>query len=31
VVNEDVLACILSDEAEAFFIVPPFNFAAGHS
>jgi len=31
VVNEDVLAWILCYEAEAFFVVPPFNFAAGHS
>src|SRR5437016_3723228 len=31
VMHEYILSRILGDEAEAFFIVPPFYFAAGHS
>ena len=31
VVDEDVLTGILGDEAEALFVVEPFDFAAGHT
>jgi len=30
VVHEDILAGILGDEAEPFFVVEPLDFAAGH-
>ncbi len=31
VVNEDILAVFLSNEAKALLIVPPLYFAAGHN
>jgi hypothetical protein len=28
--NEDILPAILSDEAQPFFVIPPFDFAFSH-
>src|SRR5258708_26625944 len=30
VMHKNILSCILGDEAEPFFIIPPFHFATGH-
>jgi hypothetical protein len=31
VVDEEFLPGVIGDEAEAFFFIEPFHFAAGHS